>query len=107
MKGDSEKILTAAASALREWYGGAVTLDDCVEHVRAAEPEAARSVASILFEYFRHKELVDSLLMRSVSRGIKPELKMIALCALTQALFQTAIAGESAVNIAVDVVKRS
>ena len=85
MKGDSEKILTAAASALREWYGGAVTLDDCVEHVR--------SVASILFEYFRHKELVDSLLMRSVSRGIKPELKMIALCALTQALFQTAIAG--------------
>lgn len=93
MKGDSEKILTAAASALREWYGGAVTLDDCVEHVRAAEPEAARSVTSILFEYFRHKELVDSLLMRSVSRGIKPELKMIALCALTQVLFQTAIAG--------------
>ena len=44
MKGDSEKILTAAASALREWYSGSVTLDDCVEHVRAAEPEAASAV---------------------------------------------------------------
>lgn len=105
--GCSEKILITAASALRDWYGGSFTLDDCVERVRTAEPEVARSVASILFEYFRRKEFLDTLLARSVSRGIKPELKMIALCALTQALFQSAIAGESAVNIAVDVVKHS
>ena len=105
--GCSEKILTAAASALRDWHSGSFTLDDCVERLRAAEPEIARSATSILFEYFRHKELVDTLLSNAVSRGIKPELKMIALCALTQALFQSAIAGESAVNIAVDVVKHS
>ncbi len=106
-KGSSEKILTVSASALRDWYGGTLTLDDCVEHIRATEPEIARSATSILFEYFRHKEFLDKLLAQSVSRGIKPELKMIALCALTQALFQSAIAGESAVNIAVDVVKHS
>lgn len=105
--GSSEKILSAAASALREWNGNGMTLDDCVEQIRKKEPGAARAASSILFEYFRHKEFLDTLLMRSVSRGIKPELKCIALCALTQALFQSAIAGESAVNIAVEIVKRS
>ena len=103
--GSSETILAAAASALREWHEKGVTLDDCVEHLRSAEPGAARSAASILFEYFRHKEFLDTLLMRSVARGIKTELKMIALCALTQALFQSAIAGASAVNVAVEMVK--
>lgn len=105
--GCSEKILAAAASALRDWNGGSFTLDDCVEHLRISGPETARSATSILFEYFRHKEFVDTLLANAVSRGIKPELKMIACCALTQALFQSAIAGESAVNIAVDAVKHS
>ena len=84
-----------------------MTLDDCVEQIRKKEPGVARAASSILFEYFRHKEFLDTLLMGSVSRGIKPELKCIALCALTQALFQSAIAGESAVNIAVEIVKRS
>ena len=105
--GSSEKILSAAASALREWNGNGMTLDDCVEQIRKKEPGVARAASSILFEYFRHKEFLDTLLMGSVSRGIKPELKCIALCALTQALFQSAIAGESAVNIAVEIVKRS
>ena len=45
--GCSEKILTAAASALRDWHSGSFTLDDCVERLRAAEPEIARSATSI------------------------------------------------------------
>ena len=107
-KGDSERILEAAARAVREWHSNSITLDDCIEKIRRNEPEIARSAASVLFEYFRHKAFLDNLVMSSVSRGtIKPELKAVALCALAQALFQTAIAGESAVNIAVEHVKHS
>ena len=107
-KGNSEKILSAAAGAIREWNSNSITLDDCIEKIRREEPDIARAAASILFEYFRHKSFLDGLVMGSVSRGtIKPELKAAALCALTQALFQTAIAGESAVNVAVDYIKHS
>ncbi len=107
-KGNSERILTAAAQAIREWHSNGITLDDCIEKIRREESELARSATSVLFEYFRHKAFLDDLVMSSVSRGtIKPELKAIAICALTQALFQTAIAGESAVNVAVEHVKHS
>ena len=107
-KGNSERILATAAQALREWHSNGITLDDCIEKIRREEPELARSATSVLFEYFRHKAFLDDLVMSSVSRGtIRPELKALALCALTQALFQTAIAGESAVNVAVEHVKRS
>ena len=107
-KGDSERILAAASRAVREWHSNSVTLDECIEKIRREEPEVARSAASVLFEYFRRKEFLDGLVMGSVSRGtIKPELKAVALCALTQALFQSAIAGESAVNIAVEHIKHS
>jgi len=108
MKQTSEKILSAAASAIREWHTNTITLDDCIDKIRSEAPDVTRSASSILFEYFRHKSFLDDLVMRSVSRGtIKPELKAVAVCALTQALFQTAIAGESAVNVAVDHVKHS
>ena len=101
--GKSEEILEAVIRAICAWHTQNITLDDCIAEIRSRHPETARSAASILFEYFRHKSFLDDLVMSSVSRGeIKPELKAAALCALTQALFQDAIARESAVNVAVD-----
>ena len=65
------------------------------------------AVASLLFEYFRHKGFVDSLIRKHAKRGnVKQEMRVVVACALTQALFQTGIAPQSAVNIAVDSVKR-
>ena len=106
--GKSEEILEAVIRAIRAWHTQNITLDDCIAEIRSRHPETARSAASILFEYFRHKSFLDDLVMSSVSRGeIKPELKAAALCALTQALFQDAIARESAVNVAVEHIKRT
>ena len=107
-KGNSERILAAASRGILDWNTKSITLDDCIETIRREDPEIARAAASVLFEYFRHKELLDHLVMSSVSRGtIRMEVKAVALSALAQALFQTAIAGESAVNVAVEHLKHT
>ena len=89
-KGNSERILAAASRGILDWNTKSITLDDCIETIRREDPEIARAAASVLFEYFRHKELLDHLVMSSASRGtIRMEVKAVALSALAQALFQT------------------
>ena len=103
----SEKILERGAESLKEWESGNATLDDCLEQLRAENGHEKSAVASLLFEYFRHKGFVDSLIRTHAKRGnVKQEMRVVVACALTQALFQTGIAPQSAVNIAVDSVKR-
>ena len=103
----SEKILERGAEFLKEWESGNATLDDCLEQLRAENGHEKSAVASLLFEYFRHKGFVDSLIRNHARRGnVKQEMRVVVACALTQALFQTGIAPQSAVNIAVDSVKR-
>ena len=108
----SEKILEAACDALTAWEDGA-TLDDCLDALdeldqkegyngRAIKP----AVSSLLFEYFRHKGFVDNLIRKFAKKGdVHKEVRIILQCAITQALYQTGIAAESAVNVAVDYTK--
>lgn len=108
----SEKILEAACDALTIWEDGA-TLDDCLDALdeldkkegyngRAIKP----AVSSLLFEYFRHKGFVDNLIRKFAKKGdVHKEVRIILQCAITQALYQTGIAAESAVNVAVDYTK--
>ena len=108
----SEKILEAACDALTAWEDGA-TLDDCLDALdeldqkegyngRAIKP----AVSSLLFEYFRHKGFVDDLIRKFAKKGdVHKEVRIILRCAITQALYQTGIAAESAVNVAVDYTK--
>ncbi len=103
----SEKILERGAESLKDWESGNATLDDCLEQLRNENGCEKSAVASLLFEYFRHKGFIDSLIRKHARRGnVKPEMRVIVACTLTQALFQTGIVPQSAVNIAVDYVKR-
>ena len=108
----SEKILEAACDALTAWEDGA-TLDDCLDALdeldqkegyngRAIKP----AVSSLLFEYFRHKGFVDLIIRKFAKKGdVHKQVRIILQCAITQALYQTGIAAESAVNVAVDYTK--
>ena len=97
-----EKILDSAVNALLKWNNSSLTLDECINDIRGE-----KAAVSILFLYFRHKMKLDTLIRQAASKGnVKQPFFEIAACALAQALFQTGIRKESAVNIAVDYTKR-
>lgn len=108
----SEKILACACDALTAWEDGA-TLDDCLDALEEADKKEGYNsravkpaVSSLLFEYFRHKGFVDFLIRKFAKKGdVHKEVRIILQCAITQALYQTGIAAESAVNVAVDHTK--
>lgn len=103
----SEKILMTAARSLAEWENSNVTLDECLDAIREEGGQGKSATASLLFEYFRHKKFVDDRIAAHARKGnVKPELRVLLACALTQAVFQTGIAAQSAVNVAVDCAKR-
>ena len=103
----SEKILWNAYALLLDWERTRGNLDEALDRMRAEGVEGRSAVASLLFEYFRHKAWIDRLVADRARKGaVKPELRALLVCALTQCLFQTGIAPESAANVAVDCARR-
>ena len=105
--GISEQILGRSLGFLSDWEEGEVTLDDCLDTLRKENGPERAAVASLLFEYFRHKGFVDGLIARHARRdSIRKEMRLLLCCAVTQLFFQTGLARQSAVNIAVEYAKR-
>jgi len=103
----SEGILKHALSALTAWENDGVSLDDCLDDLRAGDFPAKAAVASLLFEYFRHKHFLDSLLIKHARRGkVNQQMRLLVSLAATQVFFQTGLPWQSAVNIAVDTAKK-
>ena len=101
--GISGRIFSLAEQSLDEWESGRRSLDAIIDYLRREAPDERPAVASLLFAYFRRKSFIDSLIDAHASRGkVKPQLKRILAAAATQALTQSGIAPESAVNVAVD-----
>ena len=102
----SEKILFCAYSVLLEWERTHANLDECLDRMRNEGGEGKSAAASLLFEYFRHKDFIDRMIRDRARKGsVKQELRILLACVLTQCIFQSGIASESAANIAVDCVK--
>lgn len=104
--GISEKILSTAFHFLCDWEDGLLTLDDCLDRLRKENGPERAPVASLLFEYFRHKAFVDDMVAKHARKGmVRKEMRLLVSCAVTQMFFQTGLAKESAVNIAVEFAK--
>jgi 16S rRNA (cytosine967-C5)-methyltransferase len=101
----AERILDGAVSGLAKWESGQANIDDYLSF-HLSDPELRRSISSLLFEYFRHKPVVDRLLDSLISTRCQPEPRRILTAAVTQILYQDGIAAESAVNVAVDFAKQ-
>lgn len=105
----SEAILERAVQSLSAWENEGVSLDDCLDRIRAdADFPAKAAVASLLFEYFRHKAFLDAMLRKHAKRErVNQFMRLLVSCAATQIYFQTGIAWQSAVNVAVETAKRA
>ena len=76
------------------------------EFLDACPEEFRRSVGHLLFSYFRHKRFIDAILAERLERPPRPPVYALLRAAAAQLVFQSAIAPESAVNVAVDAAKR-
>ena len=105
--GTSQKILETAMDFLMEWENSMTTLDSGLDTIRHSKDNInASAVSSLLFEYFRHKGFIDNLIASHAKKGlVRQDMRLLLACAATQVFFQTGIAQQSAVNIAVDCAK--
>ena len=101
--GASAAIIRRAAAGLAAVAERGRALDEVLDDV---SPELRRSVSHLLFNYFRHRRFVDALLAAHLHRSPRPGVYALLRAAAAQLLFQSAIAPESAVNVAVEEAKR-
>lgn len=106
VSGVSAKILEEAVAGLAAVEAGEANLDDFLDF-RLRHPELRRSVSSLLFVCFRRKRFLEEWISRLAARPPRPAVRRLLTAVLAQITFQTGIAPESAVNIAVDLVKHS
>ena len=102
MQGTASHILQTAIAGL-EWTDNGRSLDDFLDRT----PETCRnSVGFVLFALYRNRKSIDRLLMQFVRKT--PEKKIMALLEVTSAqiFYCRGIAGESAVNVAVDCCRK-
>ena len=97
-------ILADAANVLALVENGERSLDDALDG-SLAHPEQRRTTGSLLFLYFRRKRLIDGWIGNLAQRPPRPRIRRVLEAVLTQIRFQSGIAPESAVNVAVDLVK--
>ena len=101
--GASAAIIRRAAAGLAAVAERGRALDEVLDDV---SPELRRSVSHLLFNYFRHRRFVDALLAEHLHRSPRPKVYALLRAAAAQLLFQSAIAPESAVNVAVEEAKK-
>ena len=106
VSGVSAKILEEAVAGLAAVEAGEANLDDFLDF-RLRHPELRRSVSNLLFVCFRRKRFLDGWIGRLAARPPRPAVRRLLTAVLAQITFQTGIAPESAVNIAVDLAKHS
>ena len=100
----AENILNASASAIGMIDRGECTLDDYLDHY--APKEFRRTVEHLLLSFYRRKGFFCNELKRLVSRTPDCKVRDLLFAVFTQIRFQSAIAPESAVSIAVDAAKK-
>ena len=103
MKRISGAIIRNAAAGILAVAEKARPLDEVLD---ACPGEIRRSVGHLLFNYFRYRRFVDALLAKFLQKPPRPPVYALLRAAAAQIVFQSAIAPESAVNVAVDAAKR-
>ena len=104
LPGAGEKILLAAAEGIQLMDEGRCTLDDFLDF--HAPAEFRRTVGHLLMTFCRRRGFIERELARLVPKAPDAKIRPLLLAAMTQTRFQSAVAPESAVSIAVELAKR-
>ena len=99
---DSGRILSGAARVIAAVDAGRAVLD---EELDAADPRFRRSISHLVLTFYRRRKQIDALLRHLITRPPHAAVRALLQAAATQIFFQTGIAPESAVNVAVDEAK--
>ena len=99
-------ILTDAVSALEAVNSRRMSLDDYLDQ-ELAHPEYRRTVSDLLFHVFRRQKTLLAGIKAHSKKPPAPAVQNILLTVLAQITFQSGIAKESALNIAVDYTKNN
>ena len=99
---DSGRILSGAARVIAAVDSGRALLD---EELDAADPRFRRSISHLALTFYRRRKQIDALLKPLIARPPHAAVRALLQAAATQIFFQTGIAPESAVNVAVDEAK--
>ena len=99
---DSGRILCGASRIIAAVGAGRAVLD---EELDAADPRFRRSISHLVLTFFRRRKQIDALLKPLIARPPQPAVRALLQAAATQLFFQTGIAPESAVNVAVEAAK--
>ena len=102
-RGTSGTIIRRAAAGILAVAEHGTPLDGFLD---GCPPEIRRSVSHLLFCYFRYRNFIDGEVEALVAKVPKAPIRSLLLAATTQLRFQSTLAPESAVNIAVDAAKR-
>lgn len=104
MSDTASGILSDATGVLALVETGERSLDDALDG-SLSHPELRRTIGHLLFLYFRRKRFIDGWIGALAERPPRPRLRRVLAAVLTQIRFQRGIAPESAVNVAVELVK--
>ena len=100
----AETILSVSADAIGLIDRGECTLDDYLD--RHAPVFYRRSVEHLLLCFYRNRGYFTQELKRFVQRPPENKVRNLLFAVFTQICFQSAIAPESAVSVAVDAAKK-
>ena len=100
----AETILGAAADAIDLIDRSRCTLDDCLD--RHIPPQYRKTAGHLLFSFYRNRRYIEKMLAKFASRTPEPRVRNLLFAAMTQTRFQTGIASESAVSVAVEAAKK-
>ena len=101
--GVAGRLLAAVCRIVGECDRNGVTLDDAVETL----PDDCRRMAEhLLFTFFRQRKVVEGVLRKFISRPPAPEVMTLLTVTAVQCRFQSGIAPESAVNVAVEAARK-
>ncbi len=100
--GIAGKVLENALAIISRCDRGEITLDDAVDTL----PEDCRRIIEhLLFTFYRQRKVIGRYLNKFIKRPPAAEVMNLLVLAAIQCRFQSGIAPESAVNVAVDIAK--
>jgi len=100
-KSTSYKILENAVESLRKKEKDGETIDIVLDTTDWESRHIKECVSDILFNYFRHKVLIDGII-NSLASKIKRKVYRVLATSLVQSFYQTGIPAQSVANIAVE-----
>ncbi len=100
-KSTSYKILKKAVESLQSIENEKLTIDIILDKTDWESRHIKECVSDILFNYFRHKVLVDGVI-EHLTKKVKRKIFHTLAVSFTQSFYQTGIPAQSVANIAVE-----